>query len=459
MTSRLQVPITQANSPSTTLSSNITASATTIPVTNAANLPSLAAGRILYLNIGSILVFNPSTGYSGGFDATTETIQVTQINANSLTVVRAIAGTAQAWQTGAIIACNINPQHIENVVNNIGILFDEKPDIGILRKGVINPSFQVWQRGTTFTSSNVSGFIYTVDRWMFGAQEMGVANRATGVFAQEASIIPSDQNYSAKISLNNSAGNTNAIIVKQRIEQVNMKNYAGKNITFAILVRRSSTDASSLTISMNSPTAVDNYTSIAYSDAIPVTISDFTTVSNSAFVLYTGSAACPANSSNNGLELTITYSKTGGGYFTTNETKFYIGRVYFFAGENVLPFMPISYAEELGLCQRYFQRFNTNAVDGFTMFATGFTYDANNGTALLYLPMKMRSVPTFTQIGLFDIYQAATVQVTLELSGRSKPSVVRLNFSTTGSPWVAGHTSFLEGYNDMTADIFLSAEL
>lgn len=457
MTSRLQVPITQANSPSTTLSSNITASDTTIQVTNAANLPSLAAGRILYLNIGSVLVFNPSTGYSGGFDDTTETIQVTQINANSLTVVRAIAGTAQAWQTGAIIACNINPQHIENVVNNIGILFDEKPDVGLLRNGVVNPSFQVWQRGTTFTSS-ASGPIYTVDRWRFGAYEASVANRATGVLAQEISIIPSDQRYSAKISLNNSAGNTNRIIVTQRIEQVNMKKYAGKTITFAILIRRSSTDAATFTVSINSPTAVDNYTTTA-ADATPITISDFTTVSNSAFVLYTGSVACPANSSNYGLELAILYSKTGGGYFTANETKFYIGRVYFFAGENILPFMPISYAEELGLCQRYFQRFNTDASDGFTMFATGFTYDANNGTALLYLPVKMRSVPTFTQIGNFDIYQAAATQVTLMLSGRSQPSVVRLNFSTTGSPWVAGHTSFLEANNDVTSDIFLSAEL
>lgn len=458
MTSRLQVPITQANSPSTTLSSNITASDTTIPVTNAANLPSLAAGRILYLNVGSVLVFNPSTGYSGGFDETTETIQVTQINANSLTVVRAIAGTAQAWQTGAIIACNINPQHIENVVNNIGILFDEKPDVGLLRNGVINPSFQVWQRGTTFTSS-ASGPIYTVDRWRFGAYEASVANRATGVFAQETSIIPSDQNYSAKISLNSSAGNTNTIIVKQRIEQVNMKNYAGQNITFAILVRRSSADASSLIITVNSPTAVDNYTSTNFNDAIPITISDFTTVSNSAFVLYTGTLACPANSSNYGLELQITYSKTGGGYFTANETKFYIGRIYFFAGENVLPYMPISYAEELGRCQRYFQRFNTNPTDGYTMLATGFTYDANNGTALLYLPVTMRTIPTLTQIGNFDIYQAGPVPVTLALSGRSRPTIVRLDFATTGSPWVAGHTSFLEGFGDVTADIFLSAEL
>lgn len=458
MTSRLQVPITQANSPYTILSSNISESATTIPVTNAANLPSLAAGRILYLNIGPVLSFNPSTGYSGGFDETTETIQVTQINANSLTVVRAIAGTARAWQAGAIIACNIDPQHIENVVNNIGILFDEKPDIGILRNGVINSSFQIWQRGTTFTSS-AAGNIFTADRWMFTSFENAVASRATGVLAQETSIIPSDQNYSAKISLNNSAGNTNVIMVKQRIEQVNMKNYAGKNITFAFLVRRSSADASSLAFDVYSPTAVDNYSSGTWADTRPIIISDFTTVSNSAFVLYTGTMACPANVSNYGLELQITYAKTGGGYFTANETKFYIGRIYFFAGENVLPYMPISYAEELGLCQRYFQRFNTNTNDGFTMFATGFTYDANNGTALLYLPVRMRSAPTFTQMGTFDIYQNGVVVVTLQLSGRSQPSVVRLNFSTTGSPWVAGHTSFLEGNNDSTADIFLSAEL
>lgn len=96
----------QANSPTTTLTAAIGAADTTILVTSAAVLPS-AVPFELSLGIG---------------EAAAETVLVTAVSGNSLTVTRGWDGTAQAWPVNTVVARTFSARDLNDLQANITAL-------------------------------------------------------------------------------------------------------------------------------------------------------------------------------------------------------------------------------------------------------------------------------------------------------------------------------------------------
>lgn len=101
----------QVNSPATTLSANISSSATSISVLN-----------------GSVLPAAPNLLVIGGDTDSAETVRMTAKSGNTLTVVRGVQGTAKSWSTGALIARLFTAKDLSDVQTNITALNSGKAE-------------------------------------------------------------------------------------------------------------------------------------------------------------------------------------------------------------------------------------------------------------------------------------------------------------------------------------------
>lgn len=119
-----------------------------------------------------------------GTNDTAETVKVTAINNNTITIERAFEGTAKSWASGTIINRNFTAYDYNTLVDNVTELevtkakqsdlnttnanIDLKADKTIVNQLsnpnlLINGDFQVWQSGATF--NNLQSNKYTADRF------------------------------------------------------------------------------------------------------------------------------------------------------------------------------------------------------------------------------------------------------------------------------------------------------
>jgi hypothetical protein len=239
--------------------------------------------------------------------------------------------------------------------------------IGAGRKNLlINGGFDVWQRGTSFTTSSE----YTADRWH-------VDNTSDG--GGQVSDAPDDFDYSLKI--NPSTGNAT---VRQAIELSS----AGKGGIF----RSGQTFTLSFWVkSDNSGEAINIF--IASSNHVlgttTVHVSDGTTglTTNTSWTKYT---------------YTYTQSSDVGGsdtcynivpYVSSPSGAIYITGVQLELGSVATDFEHRSYGEELALCQRYYYKMLRHLS---TMHNQGVNYTR---VAELQFPVEMRTPPTLTASG------------------------------------------------------------
>ena len=110
----------QTNSPTTTLASAAGAADTSLIVTSAAVLPSTTPFE-LSLGIG---------------EAAAETVLVTAVNGNTLTVTRGWDGTPQAWAVNTICARTFSAKDLNDIQNNIEALSAEL-------SGLVDPTLSV----------------------------------------------------------------------------------------------------------------------------------------------------------------------------------------------------------------------------------------------------------------------------------------------------------------------------
>lgn len=99
----------QANSPTTSTVGNMTSSATSVTVLDASVLPSPPMLLVL-----------------GGDSENAETVLCTAKSSNTLTLTRAVEGTARAWTAGTAVARLFTAKDLQTVQNNITALNDDK---------------------------------------------------------------------------------------------------------------------------------------------------------------------------------------------------------------------------------------------------------------------------------------------------------------------------------------------
>jgi hypothetical protein len=259
----------------------------------------------------------------------------------------------------------------------------------VLANPILNSAFQIWQRGTTFSTNGV----YTADRWYCALGTTGTVTRQT---TSDSTNLPFIQ-YCARVGRNSGVSTSGFQQITQSIETINSIPFAGKTITFSFYARAGanfSSASNALTLLLQSGTGTDQNVMSTWTGGVTIASPTVTLTTTWQRFTATGSVSSTANE----LAFQIYYqtSATAAGaadYFEVTGVQMDIGSV-------ALPFR--TYAGtiqgELAACQRYYVRFNASDAYGFTPL-TGYASSTTNISCQTVAPVPMRVRPTGIDVG------------------------------------------------------------
>jgi microcystin-dependent protein len=252
---------------------------------------------------------------------------------------------------------------------NASTLAGAQSNLGIIlsQNYLINGGFDIWQRGTTTTSSTV----YLADRWL----HLSSAGTQT---VSRSTDVPADMGLLYSLSFASTNGTNPSII--QRIESANAINIAGHTVTLSLWAK-STVGTSGLLWSTATPSSTDTWSGSTTDQSgtftASMTVGEWTRYS-ATFVVAAGATT--------GYQIIINRSVT-----TTSTTTLFAG-VQLEEGSVATSFRrnAPSIQAELAACQRYYQigglsevhAVTTTAVDGTARFIT-----------------EMRAAPTASILG------------------------------------------------------------
>ena len=274
-----------------------------------------------------------------GRTPTPSPIDASDIPDNSIDASKIVDGSIAVADIGANAVGS--SELIDNAVTDAKIADATIVNLKSGRKNLlINGGFDVWQRGTSFTSNK-----YTADRWYQW-------NSAT------SAIVTKETN-----GLHFVAQNSGSSLIEQRIE--NGSQFAGKTVTASVYIEGTPLNA-----------YMFMYTRTGETGGSWQNTSSTNTLSSG---LNTVTWDIPSGSGI--LILRIACDQTGDVDFTISNAQLELGSV-------ATDFEHRSYGEELALCQRYYQTGNNNV--------TGNQYGSANCDGTFFLATEMRSVPDYS---------------------------------------------------------------
>ena len=287
------------------------------------------------------------------------------------------------------------------------------------RNKLINGNFDIWQRDTNITISNSSN-MYTADRWRFAGNAFtGFINRQS--FTPGQTDVPGEPNYFFRWAVNtNPSGN---VAFGQYIEDV--RTLAGKTATLSLYLYASATiAANTLQIRYRQVTGGTGGT------INTVNIGEITTSwQKFTFQLdipsLTGATLGASNVSYLAIEILSPSSHTGA-------FDMFIAQVQLEEGTSATPFEKRPIGTELGLCQRYFCKFNAGGAP-----------HAVNGASTVYAhnyPVTMRVSPDLTESVLTSQGNQAANYPTFSSYGVDACSIQQAPNISTGTNMYANYT-------------------
>jgi hypothetical protein len=304
------------------------------------------------------------------------------------------------------------------------------------RNAIINGGMDVWQRGTTFTGSNV----YTADRWTSFIPTGGCT------YTRETTIVPTA--FAASIKLTQS-GATGSPYIMQSIETANTIPLAGKTVTISAFVYGGV--STSFTLSLSHSATVDR-TPVSPFDG---SVATSTATVGATWTRITATGTVPTTAKT--LRLDLFANSLGVGqsvYFTGVQVE---------EGSVATPFVRAAetFQGELAACQRYYQRFVSGVAYGWFRTSGGTlssTVIYGETPAIVTMRANPTSIDYSSNLRLINFSESSIQNVTsigLNSSGRD-------SFSTSinvASGLVASTAYRLQSDNNANAFIGFSAEL
>ena len=228
---------------------------------------------------------------------------------------------------------------------------------------IINGGFDVWQRGTSFSSD-----VYGADRWKMYSPSSHAYTRSTDVPTAASPRFK----YSASIT-----GSGDGTGFKQYIESANSSRLLGQDVTVSFWLKHTTgSGTDKFKAQLYTLNSLDNGSS-------GTSIGSTLFTSTTSWAKYTTTFSNLAANTVNGLQLTLKYNGSG-------STVALITGVQLELGSVATDFEHRSYGEELALCQRYYQR-----TARYTTFA-GFSNGGSNTQFGVPLSVPLRNTPTVT---------------------------------------------------------------
>jgi hypothetical protein len=295
----------------------------------------------------------------------------------------------------------------------------------------INGAADVWQRGTSFTTSGA----YTADRW-------AEVNGANSITYSRSTDVPSSLGFQYSISRAGTGSN-----MVQRIEAANAARFAGQTVTLSFYYK-STAGADSLGYSIYHANSADNFggvTQIGSNQTIATPSTSWTRV--------TYSFAVPAGGANG---LAFYFFRGNTATSTTLMTGFQIE-----LGSSASAFSRAggTIQGELANCQRYYIRYSYNSTNT-QYFGSGIGFSTTRVFASLALPVSMRTTPSISLGGNVFVGDTNTnTQITSSGVNAGDSSGQQLSLSLLVS---SGLTQFRPYFIALTASgslVELSSEL
>ena len=299
------------------------------------------------------------------------------------------------------------------------------------RNLLINGDFQVWQRGTSM-SSTVNGFtMQTADRWYV---VRSLLNQETDTWGNPYAHVVcgnyADSNY-----------------IQHKVEYP--RKLAGKNLTLSFWMK--SDDG----LGADGSVYIRNFDGGGYNVHVNFESFTFGTEWKQFIFTFDIPESTTFGSDSYGLEIFI-YGNVG----STNQNgkTFDIKEVQLELGKVATPFEHRSYGEELALCQRYF--FAEPNTDTYHNICIGFHPSTTLFIGNKDLPVPMRAGPSLSTSGSYQCAGASELDASsLIIVDSTGANISTVQIRATVSGATAGQGTVLRNKNDATATFHLDAEL
>ena len=324
------------------------------------------------------------------------------------------------------------------------------------KNGIINGGFDIWQRGTSFSSqSSFSG--NSADRW---ANYRGSVVGGENITQQSPSATLPQFRYCARVQRASGNTSTETLNFNTILETNDSLRFAGQNVVFSFYARAGSNFSASsnaLGFNVQSGQGVDQNPTFGFTSANNF-ISTNATLTTS-WQRFTATAVCPSATTQ--LAVLISYVPTG----TAGANDYFeITGVQLELGAQATPFARAggSIGGELALCQRYYYR-NTSGAAYTTLCASGYSVNTTDFAALINLPVTMRIAPISLDYSTLYIAQRTTTNVdkiiTSATLSEANQQIVQVIFSASAGGLTANSSGYIKSNNSAAAYIGLSAEL
>jgi hypothetical protein len=315
---------------------------------------------------------------------------------------------------------------------------------------VINGAFDFWQRGTSVSTGSAT--TYTSDRWRAGR-----SSNVSGVtVSRQASTVPDNFKYSAKIQRDSGNTATNAIRVTHNFENAGIE-LAGKKATLSFYLRvgaefSNSSMSISVTTSSVAPESVIYSSGGGFNSGNADLFSSSTSISpTETYVRYSYTVDVPTTA--NAMQIVFAYSPTG---TAGSNDSFYLAGVQLEEGTIATPFRrnQASIQAELAACQRYYEKsYDIETTPGTVTEVGAHRHSGSgNATGRHYVPIRFKVEkrtnsyevntynPTATNASWITQNSAQAGLARTPLVENKSTSGMVLNVEDGGYAWAVGNT-------------------
>lgn len=317
---------------------------------------------------------------------------------------------------------------------NFNELYNGALSVTTFKNRFINGGFDIWQRGTSFTSTS-----YCADRFLI--QLNGTTASATRQsFAVGQTAVPDNPAYYMRCAVNSVAGAGSACYLGQRIESVAA--LAGKRVTVSFYAKADAARKIAMEATQFFGTAGPGSV-----NGIGVTTFNLTSSWQKFYVTFDLPALAVTTLGPNGDDfLQIALWMDAGANFSarTNALGQQSGTFDFAQwqlelGEAATSFEKRPPAIEQLLCSRYCQVFKASVGTGISV---GTQYSGASAFVPLPLPTLMRASPSLTNLGAPLRWVGAATSSSDPTVQSINPGLVGLIFAVSGgTPWSSGYAS------------------
>ena len=327
------------------------------------------------------------------------------------------------------------------------------------RNLLINGGFDVWQRGTTFSSETTSAHYYTADRWMVYRSSNSHTSTTRESFNVGQSEVPGNPSHFLRLSNVPDADST-WLEIAQHVEDVTQ--FSDKWVTLSFWMKANQPQENNEDYwSFQHYFGSGGSPSSSYQVAMTPKFDIDTTWRYYEFPVYLldiqGKTLGTDGKHTSSLKVQLLRDSAVGA-----DTYYDIANMQLEFGRGATPFEKRSYGEELALCQRYYHLYldsDTNSSDQAPT-TPAIVY---NSTSLIWCPIQhplpMRIPPSLDKVEGSDYYRVfynnTNAQVDAIVLSRNSPLVTEIYF--TGASGTQGTACWLRG-NHADAKIGFAAE-